>query len=190
MARNGDSKQRASKSAAVSLDADLARIASLTIDELRVEWRTCIGAVPPSALSKDLLARALAHRVQEKAQGRLAPGRRRELDRLSKGGQATLRRIKIGSVLVREYEGKLHEVYVVADGFSWQGDTYESLSTIARRITGTKWNGPRFFGLRGRKTGPTEGVRIQPDASGRRIAVQASNVAQSGSSRSFLENPE
>jgi hypothetical protein len=58
------------------------------------------------------------------------------------------RRIKPGSVIVREYAGACHEVFVVADGFSWQGRTYPSLSAIAKEITGTRWNGPRFFGLR------------------------------------------
>jgi hypothetical protein len=57
--------------------------------------------------------------------------------------------VKVGSIIVREHQGKLHEVLVVPDGFCWQGQIFASLSTIARKITGTSWNGPRFFGLRG-----------------------------------------
>jgi hypothetical protein len=57
--------------------------------------------------------------------------------------------VKVGSVIVREYQGELHEVLVVPDGFCWRGEVFASLSIIARRITGTSWNGPRFFGLRG-----------------------------------------
>jgi hypothetical protein len=59
--------------------------------------------------------------------------------------------VKVGSIIVREYQGKLHEVVVVPGGFCWQGQVFASLSTIARKITGTSWNGPRFFGLRGGK---------------------------------------
>jgi Protein of unknown function (DUF2924)/Protein of unknown function (DUF3489) len=60
------------------------------------------------------------------------------------------RHVKVGSIVVREYQGKLHEVLVVPGGFCWQGQVFASLSTIARKITGTSWNGPRFFGLRGK----------------------------------------
>lgn len=69
-------------------------------------------------------------------------------------GTEPVRHLKIGSVIVREYEGKLHEVKVASGGFSWPGQTYSSLSTIARKITGTSWNGPRFFGLRGKDKPP------------------------------------
>ena len=62
--------------------------------------------------------------------------------------------MKVGSVIVREYQGKLHEVLVVPGGFCWQGEVFASLSTIARKITGTSWNGPRFFGLRGGESAP------------------------------------
>ena len=73
------------------------------------------------------------------------------LDRIGRG-EAPARRLKPGSVLVREYDGVLHEVVVVPGGFLWNGASYPSLSTIARLITGTSWNGPRFFGLRGKKS--------------------------------------
>ena len=66
-------------------------------------------------------------------------------------GEELPRRIKVGSVLIREHQGVVHQVLVVPDGFCWQGTTYDSLSTIAKTITGTSWNGPRFFGLRSKK---------------------------------------
>ena len=140
--------RRASQPAALDLDAELARIATLTIDQLRDEWQERLGLDPPPALSKDLIARVLSHRLQEKVVGGLPPRILKAMVALAQGDSLPLQRIKVGSVLVREHEGKLHEAYVVPDGFSWQGKTYVSLSTIARRITGVSWNGPRFFGLR------------------------------------------
>ncbi len=156
MARDATTKRRASQPAALDLDAELARVASLTIDQLRGKWQERMGLDPPPALTKDLLARALSHRLQEKVLGGISPRQRRALDALAKGDRAPLQRIKVGSELVREHEGKLHEVFVVTDGFSWQGKTYASLSAIARIVTGTKWSGPRFFGLRDRQPDAAE----------------------------------
>jgi hypothetical protein len=119
----------------------------MNINELRSLWREREGREPPSGFSRDLLARALAYAIQEEQLGGLS----KELKKLltSPDVQADPpRRIKPGSVIVREYAGARHEVFVVADGFSWQGKTYPSLSAIAKEITGTRWNGPRFFGLR------------------------------------------
>ncbi|KQU50168.1 hypothetical protein ASG72_19510 [Bosea sp. Leaf344] len=79
--------------------------------------------------------------------GKLDPELSRHLRRLEQGRVAR-RRIKTGSVLVREYEGMTHEVGILPEGFLWNGETHSSLSLIAKRITGTSWNGPRFFGLR------------------------------------------
>ena len=92
---------------------------------------------------------------------------------LAQGDSRPLQRIKVGSVLVREHEGKLHEAYVVPDGFSWQGKTYASLSTIARKITGTKWNGPRFFGLRDNRADPAETEKPSLDRTVAQKGVQA-----------------
>ena len=152
MAVSNAHTQRASRPAAMDLETELSRITSLTIDQLRVEWRELIGLDPPPAFSKDLIARALCHRLQEQALGGISRRMRKAVGAIGKGDQGLEQRIKPGSLLVREYNGKLHEVRVVPDGFSWQGETYASLSTIARKITGTKWNGPRFFGLRDDRT--------------------------------------
>ena len=149
MATKAPLRQRASKLAASDLEPALARIAEMSIDELREAWRLKAKNVPPPALSKDLLARLLAHQLQEEVLGDLEPRLRKALVLAGKGGKAPARRIKVGSVVVRQYQGKLHEVLVVPEGFCWQGQTYPSLSTIARKITGVSWNGPRFFGLRG-----------------------------------------
>jgi hypothetical protein len=138
-------KQPAKAPAGIDLEAGLARIAAMNIKELRSLWREREGREAPSGFSKDLIARALAYAVQEEQLGGLSP----ELKKLLANPDAEPpRRIKAGSVIVREYAGARHEVFVVEDGFSWQGRTYPSLSAIAKEITGTRWNGPRFFGLR------------------------------------------
>jgi hypothetical protein len=132
---------------AESTEAELARIRELSLDELRACWREMTRQSAPKVLSRDLLARMIAYRIQEKAFGGLSRETRKLLDRLAKG-EEPVRRLKVGTVIVREYQGTLHEVMVVPDGFTWREKTYSSLSTIARAITGTSWNGPRFFGLR------------------------------------------
>src|SRR5438270_2281642 len=138
-------KQPAKAPAAMDLEAELARIAAMNIGELRSLWREREGGEAPKGFSKDLLARALAYAIQEEQLGGLSP----ELKKLLANPDAEPpRRIKPGSVIVREYAGARHEVFVVERGFSWQGKTYPSLSAIAKEITGTRWNGPRFFGLR------------------------------------------
>ena len=148
MTRERQGQRRGLRSAA-DLNLELGRIAAMTIDELRELWRERRGQNPPEALSKDLIARALAHWRQEELLG--GPDRhvRKLLATLGKAGAKPLRHLKIGSVIVREHQGKMHEVLVAPGGFCWQGQTYSSLSTIAKVITGTSWNGPRFFGLRG-----------------------------------------
>ena len=165
MGTKGFFRQRASKVTASDLDAALARIAEMSIDELRETWRLRAKDTPPPALSKDLLARLLAHRLQEEVLGGLGPRLRKLLLSAGKGGKAPARRIKVGSVVVRQYLGKLHEVLVVPDGFCWQGQTYPSLSTIARKITGVSWNGPRFFGLRGRAAEANDAAPVVAEAS-------------------------
>jgi Protein of unknown function (DUF2924) len=134
--------------AAVDLDAELAGIVAMNVDDLRDLWRRTRGQEPPAALSKDLIARALAHWRQEECLGGVNPHLSKQLAAFAKTRSEPPRHVKVGSIIVREHQGKLHEVLVVPDGFCWQGQTFASLSTIARKITGTSWNGPRFFGLR------------------------------------------
>ncbi len=128
---------------------------TVSIATLRARWRGEFRSDPPPAFGPDLLRRSLAHKLQEDAYGKLALATQRELDRLvatlEKNPSVRLalpRRIKPGSVLVREWKGKTHRVTVLAHGFEYETRAYDSLSEIARTITGTRWNGPRFFGLR------------------------------------------
>jgi hypothetical protein len=141
-----------------AIEAEIDRIRSLGLDELRTLWRTTFRSSPPPAFSKDLMARFICWHIQEQALGGLDPEIEKILDRLGRGGKTTTdRRLKPGTVLVREYAGERHTVTVVPAGYIWRETTYSSLSTIARAITGTAWNGPRFFGLR---TGGNRGENI------------------------------
>jgi Protein of unknown function (DUF2924) len=143
------------KTADPAVEAELDRLAVMPIAQLRVRYREVFRADPPKAFGPDLLRRSIAHRIQEKAYGGLSRPAQRLLDQMTKAfaakpnGKIVLpRRIKPGSVLVREWKGKTHRVMVLADGFAYDGKTFGNLSEIAVLITGTRWNGPRFFGLR------------------------------------------
>jgi Protein of unknown function (DUF2924) len=138
-----------------AVEAELDRLPTTPIAELRKRYRGLFRTEPPKAFGPDLLRRSIAHRIQEKAYGGLSASTRRLLNQLVKAAMAKPhgrleipRRIKPGSELVRTWDGKTHRVMVIADGFAYEGETFASLSEIASEITGTKWNGPRFFGLR------------------------------------------
>jgi Protein of unknown function (DUF2924) len=138
---------RQQRTEAAAIEAEIAHLRSLALDALRRRWRAMFGRTPPAALSKDLLGRMIAWRMQEHAFGGLDRDSLKFLDGLARHGGSPRRRLKPGTVLVRDYQGQRHTVTVVADGFDWQGATYTSLSAIARAITGTAWSGPRFFAL-------------------------------------------
>lgn len=138
-----------------AVEAELDRLPKTPIVELRKRYRELFRADPPKAFGPDLLRRSIAHTIQEKAYGGLLPSTRRLLDQMVKAAAAKPngrlelpQRIKPGSELVRTWQRKTYRVVVLADGFSYGGKTFGSLSEIAFAITGTKWNGPRFFGLR------------------------------------------
>lgn len=132
-----------------ALEAEIDRVRSLGLDGLRTRWRATFRSSPPPALTKDLMARVIAWNVQEQALGGLDAATEKLLDSLARGERLEgRRRLKPGTVLVREYQGERHTVTVAPGGFLWRDTTYRSLSTVARAITGTAWNGPRFFGLR------------------------------------------
>ena len=138
-----------------AVKAELDRLRTTPIADLRNRYRELFRTEPPKAFGPDLLRRSIAHRIQEKAYGGLPASTRRLLDKLVKAaiakpnGRLELpRRIKPGSELVRAWKGQTHRVAVTADDFVYDGERYASLSEIATEITGTKWNGPRFFGLR------------------------------------------
>jgi Protein of unknown function (DUF2924) len=139
------------------LDAEIARLRDLGVGELRNRWHSVFGRAAPPFLPRHLMFRMLAYRLQATRLGDLDSESQRLLDHSGspeKAGQSAadgVRRIadvRAGTVLGREWNGQMQRVSVLADGFAWNGKTYPSLSQVAFAITGTRWNGPRFFGLR------------------------------------------
>jgi hypothetical protein len=133
----------------------LARLPKLDLGELRQQWRALYKADASPHLSRELLVRAVAHRMQEVVFGGLRPQRQRQLrqvaQQLKLTGAANARpraELKPGTRLIREWQGRTYDVLVLDGAFSWQGTHYRSLSALARTITGTAWSGPLFFGLK------------------------------------------
>jgi len=151
---------------ATSRDLEVARrleaLFHLSPDELRGEWRRLYRSQPPR-LSRDLLVRAITYRIQELRYGGLSKANSRKLTALvqARGSGAEIviegaQRIRAGTRLVREWNGRTHTVTVEEEGFTYAGRNYRSLSAIAREITGARWSGPRFFGLTN-KRGASDG---------------------------------
>ena len=139
------------------LDIEIARLRGLDVEELRARWHTIFRRPAPSHLARHLLFRILAYQLQADSLGGLAPEAVRLLDR--SGSPADVGKLaaefnqrkadlRPGTVLVREWDSQLHRVMVLADGFAWKDTIYPSLTKVAFAMTGTRWNGPRFFGLR------------------------------------------
>jgi Protein of unknown function (DUF2924) len=137
-------------------DSVAARVAALPktpTPELRQMWRQLYDREAPG-FSRSYLISRLSYRIQELAYGGLRPATRAKLDALADAldPKAARKRVVSGPVvgtrLVREFRGCEHTVAVLVDGFEWEGRRYKSLSAVARAITGTRWNGPMFFGLR------------------------------------------
>jgi hypothetical protein len=148
-------EQKRQRATDPTVEAELDRLPDTPIVELRRRYRELFRTEPPKAFGPDLLRRSIAHRMQEKAYGGLSAPIQRLLDQLMKAAMAKPngrlempRRIKPGSELVRTWKGKTYRVTVMANGFAYDGRTFAGLSEIASAITGTRWNGPRFFGLR------------------------------------------
>ena len=144
-----------------SLDNEIARVRGLDVGELRARWHTMFRRVAPPHLPRHLLFRILAYRLQADQFGDLDADIRRVLDRMGFEAAdgfgrlvADLNRsrteLRPGTLLTREWGGHLQQVMVLPDGFTWNGKAYRSLSKVAFAITGSRWNGPRFFGLRDR----------------------------------------
>jgi hypothetical protein len=140
-----------------TLDVELARLRELDVGALRARWQTVFRQKPPPHLPRHLLVRVLAYRLQADRLGDLDAESKRLLDRAESPEHAAQRavdqsrrvaEIKPGTVLGREWNGQMQRVAVLADGFAWNGKTYPSLTKAAFAITGTRWNGPKFFGLR------------------------------------------
>jgi hypothetical protein len=135
----------------------LLRLPTLDLGELRELWCQLYKTETAPRLSRELLVRAVACRMQEVASGGPPLELQRQLRRigleLQQTGQVSIRpHLKPGTRLLREWRGRNYEVLVLDDGFSWQGTPYRSLSAIARQITGTAWSGPLFFGLRSNRS--------------------------------------
>ncbi len=144
-----------------SLDEEIARLRGLDVGELRARWHTMFRRRAPPHLPRHLLFRILAYRLQANRLGELDNDSQRLLDRIGSGSAERIDRLvanlnrpraelRPGTLLTREWGGHLQRVMVLADGFTWNGKTYGSLSKVAFAITGSRWNGPRFFGLRDR----------------------------------------
>jgi hypothetical protein len=141
-----------------SLAEELAELPKLNRIQLRTKWRSALKQSPPSHLRKQFLVPILAHKLQEQAYGGLRPEVKRRLRELansfeSRPGQPSRKSLapaptKPGTRFIRQWKGETHGVTVSEQGFEYKGERYKSLSQIARLITGTRWSGPAFFGLR------------------------------------------
>lgn len=119
---------------------------------LAEQWQRLYRSNPPKGVSRRFLIAAIAHALQLRAHGRTASSLRRRIERVaakrSRSSDASPTNIPtVGARLIREWNGSTYTVDVTEDGFIWDGVAYRSLSVIARTITGTRWSGPRFFGL-------------------------------------------
>ena len=180
--------------ASLSLDASLlsivANLGGHDLNGLRGQWRAHLGGEPPAHLARWLLMKLLAYRLQADAFGDLDKSIRRILRAGKEDGVGAPfdRRepqtregvgLKAGALLVREWNGRLERVMILEEGFAWNGQTFSSLSQIAKSMTGTSWNRHRFFGLRQRKTPPAD-VGTDRRKSRNRTAAYRTNGARAG----------
>lgn len=148
------------KSRVFSLEDEIARLRGLDLKGLRARWKGVFRRSAPPHLPRHLLFGALAYQLQADELGDLAPDAVRLLKQLGSGGRTVdavrittefaqqRANLKAGTILMREWRGRQQRIMVMTDGFAWNGKTFDSLSAVAFAITGTRWNGHRFFGLR------------------------------------------
>jgi hypothetical protein len=138
------------------IEYEIERIQTLGLDDVRRRWQQTFKKGVPKALSRDLLVRMLAWHIQEQTFGGHDRATLKILAGYAKSAPDAQRRrrLKPGTEIVREYQGDRHTVIITAEGFRWREGDYPSLTAIARIITGTNWNGPRFFGLRAAAENP------------------------------------
>jgi hypothetical protein len=154
-----------------SISDEIAHLRSLDLKGLRSRWWSVFQRLPPDHLPRHLLFAIIAYRIQADRLGDLDHETRQVLDRTDAKDTGTTMSTRLvsfdqkrteltpGTVLVREWDRRSHRVMVMADGFAWNGQTYDSLSKVAFAITGTKWNGPRFFGMRDKEDRPVAEAR-------------------------------
>ncbi len=172
--RKGRQLNAADQPTVDDLEKELLRLATLRLEELRREWKLRFDANPPSVRSRDTLLRLLAWQIQVIARGGLDADTLGKLRRIAKALQTDgdyepkIRRdVSPGVVLTREWKGVIHKVTITASGFQHLGKQYGSLSDIARTITGTRWSGPRFFGLeQNEKAKPRRAMALTPATAG------------------------
>jgi Protein of unknown function (DUF2924) len=148
------------------VEDEIVHLRDLDLKGLRARWQSVFRRRPPPHLPRHFLFAVLAFRIQADRFGDLDHATKKVLDR-SDGDKSGLmadrpksldrKRTDLtpGTVLVREWDRQSHRVMVLADGFAWNGQTYDSLTKVAFAMTGTRWNGPRFFGLRNKQAPPT-----------------------------------
>jgi Protein of unknown function (DUF2924) len=141
----------------IALEDEIASLPALSKAELLTRWRERLKQAPPSHLNKPILVPLLAYRLQKQAFGGLKSAYKRRLRELAESFErnpsgvaraVSSARIKPGTRLIRQWDGQTHQVTVAEEGFEYKGERYKSLSEIARMITGTRWSGPLFFGLK------------------------------------------
>ena len=147
----------------MSVEHEIAHLRGLDLKGLRSRWQSVFQRTPPAHLTRHLLFSVIAYRLQADRFGDLDRETKQVLDRTvaketrpvmsSRLASLDQKRTELtpGTVLVREWDRQSQRVMVMANGFAWNGQTYDSLSKVAFAITGTKWNGPRFFGLRNKE---------------------------------------
>lgn len=144
------------------VETEIAQLRDFSLEDLRLRWRNAFGKTAPLTLQRSLLLRLLAYRLQVQRHGDISPTTAQLLETVTRskanGKAAPIEAIndhhgqmQPGTVLVREHNGANHHVTILEKGFSWNGQIFPSLTKVAHAITGTNWNGPRFFGLRDRR---------------------------------------
>jgi hypothetical protein len=148
----------------LALRDEIARLRDLDLPSLREHWERSHGSPAPKTVRRSMLIRSLGYLFQAEALGGLKPSTKRQLRQFLDATRAGTEmppsglRIKAGTKLIRMWQDKTHTVTVTADGFEWRGSRYRSLSEIARLITGTRWNGLVFFGVKPRPAGGKKSI--------------------------------
>jgi hypothetical protein len=137
------------------LEAEITPLKSLNLPQLRHYWKSHLSEEPPALRSADTLRRLLAYKIQERDFSGLSPATRNRLRKIASAAKRNPGMelsqgppLKPGTILTREWQGTLHQVRVLENGFEFEGKRLTSLSEAARKITGTRWSGPLFFGLK------------------------------------------